>query len=73
MGEKEQNEPLSGVVVMKGLEETLFQACRLSELIVGMRKSGSSFWEGSLEVLKINVPFLQLKHFVLQGPLTPPH
>ena len=35
VGEKEQNEPLSGVAVMKGLEETLFQACRLSELIVG--------------------------------------
>ena len=37
-----------------------------------MRKSGRSFWEGSLEVLKINVPFLQLEHVVFQGPLTPP-
>lgn len=73
MGEKEQNEPLSRVAVMKGSKKTLFQACQLSELIVGMRKSESSFWEGSLEVLKISVPILQLECFVLQGPLTPPH
>lgn len=37
-----------------------------------MRKSGRSFWEGSLEVLKINAPFMQLEHVVFQGLLTPP-